>query len=67
MKRTPKQKRDMLALSDENEKLSNFIYKGVKHLRVGTDLRTNIVTIKNLTTNEYEKINYYELKKLIND
>lgn len=63
MKRTPKQHKQMLALSKENEKLSKFEMDGQQFLNVGCDLRTNLVTIKNLSTGKYEEINFYELKE----
>ncbi len=37
------------------------------YLYVSTDLVTNIVVLKNLTTGERGEIDFYELQKIIND
>jgi len=66
MKRTVKQKKEMLALSKENEKLSKVIINGVEYLNCGTDLVTNIVTIKNIKSGNYKEIDYYKLQECLN-
>jgi len=66
MKRTVKQKKEMLALSKENEKLSKVIINGIEYLNCGTDLVTNIVTIKNIKSGNYKEINYYKLQECLN-
>lgn len=44
-----------------------FTIKGVEYLNCGIDLRTNIVTIKNIKSGNYGEIDFYKLQKKIDD
>jgi len=44
-----------------------FIVKGVEFLNCGCDLRTNLVTVKNIKSGEYKEIDFYKLQKIIED
>ena len=50
-----------------NVKQPTFTIKGVEYLNCGIDLRTNIVTIKNIKSGNYGEIDFYELQKKIED
>ena len=42
-----------------------FTIKGVEYLNCGIDLRTDIVTIKNIKSGNYGEIDFKKLQKLI--
>jgi hypothetical protein len=48
-------------------KQPTFTLKGVEYLNCGIDLRTNIVTIKNIESGNYGEIDFYKLQKKLKD
>jgi len=44
-----------------------FTIKGVEYLNCGCNLVTNMVTIKNIKSREYQEIDFYKLQKMIED
>ncbi|MCP4159845.1 MAG: hypothetical protein GY760_07215 [Deltaproteobacteria bacterium] len=51
----------------KNVKQPTFTLKGVEYLNCGIDLRTNIVTIKNIKSGNYGEIDFYKLQKKLKD
>lgn len=50
-----------------NSKPPTFTVKGVDFLNCGIDLRTNLVTVKNINTGKHKEIDFYKLQKIIED
>ena len=50
-----------------SSKPPTFTLKGVEYLNCGIDLRTDIVTIKNIKSGNYGEIDFYKLQKKIDD
>ena len=42
-----------------------FKSSGVEFLQTGTNVETNLVTIKNLSNNKTSEIDYYKLQKIL--
>ncbi len=51
----------------KNVKQPTFTLKGVEYPNCGIDLRTNIVTIKNIKSGNYGEIDFYKLQKKLKD
>jgi len=54
--------KDLINSKPTTVKMGKYIY-----LYVSTNLLTDVVTLKNLSTREYGEIDYYELQEILND